>query len=55
MNYFDDFKKYASGHKGISSLTLHRYVSAQNGYISPTIIEERQLNMWPQWMYSPAL
>jgi ATP-dependent Clp protease, protease subunit len=45
MNYFDDFKKYASGHKGISSLTLHRYVSAQNGYISPTIIEERQLNV----------
>jgi ATP-dependent Clp protease, protease subunit len=45
MNYFDDFKKYARGHKGISSLTLHRYVSAQNGYISPTIIEERQLNV----------
>lgn len=45
MNYFDDFKKYATGHKGISSLTLHRYVSAQNGYISPTIIEERQLNI----------
>jgi ATP-dependent Clp protease protease subunit len=45
MNYFDDFKKYATGHKGISSLTLHRYVSAQNGYISPTIIEERQLNV----------
>ena len=45
MNYFDDFKKYATGHKGISSLTLHRYVSAQNSYISPTIIEERQLNI----------
>lgn len=45
MNYFDDFKKFASGHRGISSLTLHRYISAQNGYISPTIIEERQMNV----------
>jgi ATP-dependent Clp protease protease subunit len=46
MNYFDDFKKYATGHRGISSLSLHRYTSAQQtGYISPTIIEERQLNI----------
>jgi ATP-dependent Clp protease protease subunit len=45
MSTFDDFKKYATGHKGISSMTLHRYISAQNSYISPTIIEERQLNI----------
>ena len=30
---------------GISSLTLQRYNSAYGSYISPTIIEERQLNI----------
>jgi ATP-dependent Clp protease protease subunit len=46
MSHFDDFKKYATGHMGISSLKLHRYTSVQNNsYISPTIIEERQLNI----------
>lgn len=32
-------------HKGISSLNLHRFESATASYISPTIIEERQLNV----------
>ncbi len=41
----DEFKKYAMGHAGLSSLTLHRYSSAYSNYISPTIIEERQLNV----------
>ncbi|MDR1864033.1 MAG: ATP-dependent Clp endopeptidase proteolytic subunit ClpP [Bacteroidales bacterium] len=41
----NEFKKYAVKHAGISSLTLHRYQTVINGYISPTIIEERQLNM----------
>lgn len=41
----DEFKKYAQRHKGISSLNLHRYESATAGYLSPTIIEERQLNV----------
>lgn len=41
----DDFSKYARSKKGISSLTLSRYNSAMQGYISPTIIEERQLNI----------
>ncbi|MDZ7635573.1 MAG: ATP-dependent Clp protease proteolytic subunit [Bacteroidales bacterium] len=40
-----DFKRYAADRFGISSLTMHRYVSASNGYMSPTIIEERQLNV----------
>jgi ATP-dependent Clp protease protease subunit len=30
---------------GISSLNLHRYQSMHSSYISPTIIEERQLNI----------
>ncbi|MBN2173162.1 MAG: ATP-dependent Clp endopeptidase proteolytic subunit ClpP [Bacteroidales bacterium] len=40
-----EFRKYATRHKGISSLTLDRYESIANDYISPTIIEERQLNI----------
>jgi ATP-dependent Clp protease, protease subunit len=47
MADINDFKKYAASRFGISSLTLHRFSSiyASNGYISPTIIEERQLNV----------
>ena len=49
----DEFRKYAVKHKGISGLNHDRYVSLFNGgvnsiygnYISPTIIEERQLNV----------
>ncbi len=40
-----DFEKYAVKHRGISSMTLHKVSSAYNSYISPTIIEERQLNI----------
>lgn len=40
-----EFEKYAMGHKGISSLKLHNFTSLSNSYISPTIIEERQLNV----------
>ncbi|WP_372947793.1 ATP-dependent Clp endopeptidase proteolytic subunit ClpP [Mariniphaga sp.] len=45
MNKHDEFRKYAVKHEGISSLTLQRYNSAYGSYISPTIIEERQLNV----------
>ncbi|MFO7851694.1 MAG: ATP-dependent Clp endopeptidase proteolytic subunit ClpP [Bacteroidota bacterium] len=41
----DDFKKFATGHMGISSLAYQKYTSIMNSYISPTIIEERQLNV----------
>lgn len=41
----DEFKKYATRHLGISSTTLHNYTSVYGNYISPTIIEERQLNV----------
>ena len=41
----DEFRKYAVHHRGMSSATLHRYNSIAAGYISPTIIEERQLNV----------
>ena len=41
----DEFRKYAIHHRGISSASLHRYNSITSNYISPTIIEERQLNV----------
>jgi ATP-dependent Clp protease protease subunit len=45
MDLIRDFNRFASGHLGISSLDLHRFSSVTNSYISPTIIEERQLNV----------
>ncbi len=41
----NEFRKYATKHAGISSLTIDRYTSTVQNYISPTIIEERQLNI----------
>jgi len=41
----NEFHKYATKHLGINSTTLRKYQSAVTGYISPTIIEERQLNI----------
>ncbi|NMC40077.1 MAG: ATP-dependent Clp endopeptidase proteolytic subunit ClpP [Bacteroidales bacterium] len=45
MSQYEDFRKFAGSKMGLSSLTLHRYTSIANSYISPTIIEERQLNI----------
>jgi ATP-dependent Clp protease protease subunit len=45
MNYNDEFRKYAIKHKGINSNILDKYMSVNADYISPTIIEERQLNI----------
>lgn len=45
MNMHNEFKKYATKGRGINSITLDKYVSSTNNYISPTIIEERQLNI----------
>ena len=45
MNFKDDFQKYALHNRGISSLNMHRYQAASNSYITPNIIEERQLNV----------
>ena len=41
-----EFEKYAKKHLGISSLHLDNFTSSINGnYISPTVIEERQMNV----------
>jgi ATP-dependent Clp protease protease subunit len=41
----NDFKKYATKHIGINSLGLDKYIDITSSYISPTIIEERSLNV----------
>ena len=41
----DEFSKFASKDRGISSMTLYRYSSAVDAYINPTITEERKLNV----------
>src|SRR5574344_1735335 len=41
----DEFRKFATLHLGLNDNTLSDYIKAQGGYISPTIIEERQLNV----------
>jgi ATP-dependent Clp protease protease subunit len=45
MSQQDDFHRYATRHMGISSMTMHQFTSQYADYISPTIIEERQLNV----------
>ena len=42
----NEFRKYATKHRNINSNVFDSYVSAfNNEYISPTIIEERQMNI----------
>ena len=40
-----DFSKYATKHLGMNSIALDSYMKFTSNYISPTIIEERQLNV----------
>ena len=40
-----EFDKFAVKGRGISSMTLSRYSSVYDGYINPTITEERKLNV----------
>jgi ATP-dependent Clp protease, protease subunit len=41
----NEFRNFAVKHRGINSITLDKYTRSANNYISPTIIEERQLNI----------
>jgi ATP-dependent Clp protease protease subunit len=41
----DEFRKFAIKDQGISSTTVDSFSSMMNNYISPTIIEERQMNV----------
>ena len=45
MNQGKEFRKFATNHLGINSLTLDTYSSMYANYISPTITEERKMNV----------
>lgn len=40
-----EFEKFAIKGRGVNSVSMHQFRSIVNSYISPTIIEERQLNV----------
>ena len=48
----DDFKKFATRHLGINSMVLDDVVKAQNQYLNPYILEERQLNVTQMDVFS---
>ena len=53
MNNFD-FRNYATKHLGMNGLALDKYASITNdvNYISPSILEERQLNVTQMDVFS---
>ena len=46
-----EFQKYATKHLGMNSVALEQYM-ASNSYISPSILEERQLNVTQMDVFS---
>lgn len=48
----NDFRKFATKHLGINSMVLDDVVSAQNQYLNPYILEERQLNVTQMDVFS---
>lgn len=57
----NDFRNYAVKHCGLNGLALDQYIAAANAanitssYISPTIIEERQLNVAQMDVFSSLM
>ena len=41
----NDFRKYAVKHLGMNGLALDQYAQFTSSYLSPSIMEERQLNV----------
>ncbi len=52
MNNLNEFRKYATKHLGMNGLTLDQYTSITSNYISPSILEERQLNVTQMDVFS---
>lgn len=48
----NDFRKYATKHLGMNGLALDKYVDITSGYLSPSIMEERQLNVTQMDVFS---
>ena len=47
-----EFEKYATRHLGMNSMALDDVISAQNQYLNPYILEERQLNVTQMDVFS---
>lgn len=52
MDKNNDFRKFATKHLGMNGLTLEQYAAVNNSYISPSILEERQLNVTQMDVFS---
>ena len=53
MNKNNDFRKYAIKHLGMNGLALDQFATVtNNSYISPSILEERQLNVTQMDVFS---
>lgn len=48
----NDFRNYATKHLGMNGLALDQYTSITSNYISPSILEERQLNVTQMDVFS---
>lgn len=48
----NDFRSYATKHLGMNGLALDQYSQISNNYISPSILEERQLNVTQMDVFS---
>ena len=48
----NDFRKYATQHLGMNGLVLDDVIKAQNQYLNPYILEERQLNVTQMDVFS---
>lgn len=52
MDRHNDFRKYATKHLGMNGLALEQYAEVNGNYISPSILEERQLNVTQMDVFS---
>ncbi|MDD4489771.1 MAG: ATP-dependent Clp endopeptidase proteolytic subunit ClpP [Paludibacter sp.] len=48
----NEFHKYATKHLGMNGLALEKYMGITSNYISPSILEERQLNVTQMDVFS---
>lgn len=48
----NEFRKYATKHLGMNGMALDQYMDITSNYISPSILEERQLNVTQMDVFS---
>lgn len=48
----NEFRKYATKHLGMNGMALDKYMDITSNYISPSILEERQLNVTQMDVFS---